>query len=62
MKFADQFRKPNLKSKPIRNRFQLMVNGLAGKPDSNSEVAVNPVFARSSINNILRLPSYAKVN
>jgi hypothetical protein len=47
LKFADQFRKPNLKSKPIRNRFQLLVNGLAEKPDSNSEVTVKPVLAEA---------------
>jgi len=39
-----------------------MLNGLAKKLDSNSEVTVNPLFARSSINNILLLPNYAKVN
>jgi hypothetical protein len=39
-----------------------MVNGLAGKPDSNSEVAVNPEFAQSSINIIPLLPNHAKVN
>jgi len=33
LKIAEQFWKRNLKGKPLRNRFQLMVNGLAEKPD-----------------------------